>query len=97
MEDSFPTVLKDGNFVPGQVQLIMGCDPTDAGQLLLWRAFREPVDAFAFRAVFPDGVTAREWRALVVGVFEVWDQVNRVIMLQVDTLLTGLVWRSSEG
>lgn len=97
LDAEYSAYLKSGNLGLGQVQFILGCDPDDEGQSMLWQAYRDKFEDFAFRAVFPDGQTSREWRAIVFGISEVWDAVNRVIMLQADTQLTVPVWRSSEG
>lgn len=65
------------------IQAILGNDPTDPGQAVLWTAVRS-ASPFPFRLVFPDGVTARRWGALVTGFIEVFDIANSVMKLQAD-------------
>jgi hypothetical protein len=74
------------------IDLILGLDPFDAGQLLLWKAYGEP-DSFAFRMLFPDGVTERKWWGLVTAISEVFDAANNVMRLQVSILPSGAVVR----
>lgn len=76
-----------------QIPLVMGNDPSDPGQLLLWRAARSH-DSYPFRLVFPDGTTRREWFALVVRVGEVFDAANSIMKLQVDIKPTSDISRS---
>lgn len=66
-----------------EMPIIMGNDPTDPGQLLLWKAARSR-DSFPFRLVFPDGVTVRSWFALVIRIGEVFDAANSIMKLQAD-------------
>lgn len=75
-----------------EMQVIMGNDPADPGQLLLWQAVRS-LDSFAFRLALPDGVTKREWQALVIGLGEVFDTANSVMKLQVDLKPTSATLR----
>lgn len=65
------------------MQVILGNDPTDPGQVVLWSAVRS-VSRFPFRLVFPDGVTGRRWAALVTALSEVFDTANAVMRLQAD-------------
>lgn len=101
----FGSVGKDG--VPGReflkgafghspMQIVFGNDPTDAGQIRLWKAFKSD-DAFLFRLVFPGGTIAREWRGFVTAMSEVFDTANSVIKLQADILPQSEIWRSEDG
>lgn len=65
------------------MQLVLGLDPENAGQLLLWEAYRV-TDAYPFRLLFPDGVTSRGWWGLVTAISEVFDAANSVMRLQVE-------------
>ena len=76
-----------------EMPLVMGNDPTDPGQLLLWTAARSR-DSFPFRLVFPDGSTTREWFALVIRMGEVFDTANSVMKLQVDLKPTSDISRN---
>ncbi|MGP9804491.1 hypothetical protein [Paracoccus sp. NSM] len=68
---------------PKTMQLMFGADPADPGQLIIWRAFAR-TEAYPFRLVFSDGVTVREWFALVMSCGEVFDEANGVIRLQAE-------------
>ncbi|MFC0199267.1 hypothetical protein [Paracoccus rhizosphaerae] len=68
---------------PETMQVILGLDPADAGQIILRRAYRSR-EAFPFRLLFADGVTERRWFALVMSVGEVFDAANNVMRLQAD-------------
>ncbi|TJZ93848.1 hypothetical protein FA743_00810 [Paracoccus gahaiensis] len=76
------TAMK-GVHSPDTMQIVMGLDPTDPGQLLLFNAYRSR-DAFPFRLLFPDGVTDRQWFALVMSFGEVFDAANNVMRMQAD-------------
>lgn len=78
------------------MQVIFGNDPADPGQHLLWRAARSE-DSYPFRLVFADGVTSRQWFALVMFIGEVYDAANSVIRLQATLKPTTAVTRSEEG
>lgn len=78
-----------------EMPLILGNDPTDPGQLLLWRAARSQ-DSFPFRLVFPDGATTREWFALVIRIGEAFDTANGVMRLQVDLKPTSNIFRNGD-
>ena len=75
-----------------EMPIILGNDPTDPGQLLLWTAARSR-DSFPFRLLFPDGVTQRSWFALVVRIGEVFDTANSVMKLQADLKPTSAIER----
>lgn len=68
---------------PDTMQLVLGLDPIDPGQLLLFQAYRSR-DAFPFRLLFPDGVTDRRWFALVMSFGEVFDAANNVMRMLAD-------------
>lgn len=72
-----------GVHTPDTMQLVLGLDPTDPGQLLLFQAYRSS-NAFPFRLLFPDGVTNRQWFALVMSFGEVFDAANNVMRMQAD-------------
>lgn len=74
-----------------EIQLIMGNDPDDAGQALLWEAARSK-DAYSFRLLFSDQVTERTWTALAIRMGEVFDAANNLIRLQVDLKPTSQVY-----
>lgn len=78
-----------------EMPLIMGNDPTDPGQLLLWTAAHSG-SSYPFRLVFPDGATTREWFALVIRMGEVFDTANSVMKLQVDLKPTSDISRNGE-
>ncbi|MBB1498467.1 hypothetical protein [Paracoccus sp. MC1862] len=84
--------LKTGMRRP-EMPLVMGNDPTDAGQLLLWTAARSQA-SYPFRLVFPDGTTTRAWFALVIRIGEVFDTANSVMKLQVDLKPTSDISRN---
>ncbi|KIX18484.1 hypothetical protein [Paracoccus sp. 228] len=69
------------------MQVVMGNDPTDPGQRLLWAAHYSTRD-FQFRLAFPDGTNARQWPGLVTAMSEVFDTANNVMRLQADILPT---------
>lgn len=76
-----------------EIPLILGNDPTDPGQALIWAASRSR-DAFPFRILFPDGTTERSWQALVIRIGEVFDTANSVIRLQADLKPVSEITRS---
>lgn len=76
-----------------EVPLIMGNDPSDPGQQMLWTAAHSD-DSWLFRLVFPDGTTTREWAALVVRMGEVFDGANSAMRLQADLKPTSDAIRS---
>ncbi|MDS9467942.1 hypothetical protein RGQ15_10230 [Paracoccus sp. MBLB3053] len=65
------------------MQIILGNDPEDVGQILLWQA-AHAVEHYPFRLLMPDGVRSRSWFALVTAISEVFDAANSVMKLQVD-------------
>lgn len=69
------------------MQVILGMDPADAGQQLLWRAYKE-VRAHRFRLDLPEGAGRRFVSCLVTEISEVYDTANSVIRLQVEILPT---------
>ena len=75
-----------------EMPIIMGNDPTDEGQLLLWTASRSR-DSYPFRLILPDGVTTRSWSALVIRMGEVFDAANTVLKLQADLKPTSAIER----
>lgn len=72
------------------MQIIMGNDPSDSGQSLLWAACRTTAH-YPFRIVMPDGGSTREWTALVFGMTEVFDAANNVMRLQADLKPTSAI------
>lgn len=78
------------------MQVIFGMAPTDPGQVLLWRAARSE-DSYPFRLVFADGVTSRQWFALVMSIGEVYDAANSVIRLLATLKPTTATIHSEEG
>lgn len=75
-----------------EMPIIMGNDPSDPGQLLLWTAARSR-DSYPFRLILSDGVTARSWFALVMRIGEVFDTANSVMKLQADLKPTSAIER----
>ncbi|EGJ21670.1 hypothetical protein RSWS8N_06290 [Cereibacter sphaeroides WS8N] len=71
---------------PSVMQIVMGIEPADPGQLLVWQAARSH-DEYAFRLTFPGAAGARNWRGLVTAFREVFDTANSVIRLQADLLI----------
>lgn len=69
------------------MQVVLGNDPADPGQQMLWRAHYVTRD-FQFRLLFPDGVNARQWSGVVTGMDEVFDAANSVMRLQAAILPT---------
>ncbi|WP_313349925.1 hypothetical protein [Paracoccus sp. (in: a-proteobacteria)] len=78
------------------VQVILGNDPTDPGQALLWQASRSRAH-YPFRLVFPDAARWRGWFGLVTGLFEIFDTANSVMKLQADVLPTSVIRRSEDS
>lgn len=74
------------------MQVILGDDPADAGQAVLWAASRSR-QVYPFRLSLSSG-HVREWFALVVGISEVFDSANNVMRLQVDLQPVGNIQRS---
>lgn len=68
---------------PETMQVVLGLDPADPGQQALFKAYRSK-DAFPFRLLFADGVTERQWFALVMSMGEVFDAANNVMRMLVD-------------
>lgn len=65
------------------MQIILGNNPEDGGQAILWEALYSS-DYYFFRLLLPDGVRSRVWRALVTSMSEVFDTANSVMKLQAD-------------
>nr|WP_111298637.1 hypothetical protein [Paracoccus saliphilus] len=72
-----------GVYRPSAMQIVLGLDPADPGQALLFKAYRAR-DAYPFRLLFADGTTERRWFALVLAIGEVFDAANNVMRLQAD-------------
>ncbi|MFC0198882.1 hypothetical protein [Paracoccus rhizosphaerae] len=68
---------------PETMQVILGLDPLDPGQIILRKAYRSR-EAFPFRLLFADGVTERRWFAMVMSIGDVFDAANNVMRLQAD-------------
>lgn len=77
------------------MQIILGIDPTDAGQAILWKGFRS-YDSYPIRIVFADGSTFRRFAALIVAMSEVYDTANEVMRLQADLQPTSPIKGSEE-
>ncbi|WP_126974651.1 hypothetical protein [Frigidibacter oleivorans] len=89
----FARAIKDHQ--TGQtMQIILGADPSNEGQQRLWQAHGASED-YAFRLDFPDGVTRRCWRALVIGFSEVFDEANSILKMQADLQINGPITRLS--
>lgn len=80
-EVPFAEVLKTTP-VPVVMQIVVGIDAADPGQIKLWQAVRS-YDDFAFKLQFPGGLV-RAWRAKVTAFREVFDTANSVLRLQAD-------------
>lgn len=74
--------------------VILGMDPTDAGQVLLRKALADQRNAYPFRLVLPDGTTTRHWWALVFSLSEVFDTANALMKLQIELQPTSPITRS---
>ncbi|MCE6960577.1 phage tail protein [Cereibacter sphaeroides] len=68
---------------PTVMQIVMGIEAADPGQLILWQAARS-FEEYAFRLTFPGATVVRNWRGLVTACREVFDTANSVIRLQAD-------------
>lgn len=77
-------------------QIILGNDPEDTGQAILWSASRSRAH-YPFRLVFPGGAHWRGWFGLVTGLFEVFDTANSIMKLQADVLPTSKTFRSEDA
>ena len=75
------------------MEIVMGNDPSDAGQALIWAASRSR-ESYPFRLVFPGGTITRQWFALVMGLSEVFDAANSIMKLQVVLQPTSDIQRS---
>lgn len=83
-----------GTRLPGEMELTMAVDPTDAGQLALIAAERGN-DVFGFEIVFDDAPTGgtpskRYFTALVGGVTETPEGANTTVRMTVS------LWRQGE-
>lgn len=76
-----------------EMPIILGNEPTDPGQVLLWAAVSSSL-SYPFRLVFPGGATTRHWFALVIRIGEVFDTANSVMKLKVDLKPTSPVTRT---
>lgn len=76
---------------PSPMQIVLGNDPEDAGQVILWRAAASTA-SYPFQLITPDG-SVRSWWALVTSLLEVFDTANSVLKLQADLLPTGPISR----
>ncbi|MDQ7775541.1 MAG: hypothetical protein Q4615_06330 [Paracoccus aminovorans] len=88
-------VLK-GVMIRQPMEILLGNDPTDAGQRLIWAASRSR-QSYPFRLLFPGGSVTRRWFALVMSIGEVFDSANSVIKLQVALQPTSDILRSEDA
>ena len=86
-----------GLMQPATMQIILANDPEDPGQALLWKAFRDPAAAYAFRMLWPNGGIERHWNAFVTAILEVYDTANAIVKLQVDLLPNSRIQRSEDS
>ncbi|SFB82341.1 hypothetical protein [Tropicimonas isoalkanivorans] len=77
------------------MQIVLGNDLTDAGQVVLWKAAYSSSD-FPFRLVLPDGVTERAWMGFVMRIGEVFGEADVVMRLEVDIQPNGAIQRSED-
>ncbi|HWL56407.1 MAG TPA: hypothetical protein VNQ78_06970 [Paracoccus sp. (in: a-proteobacteria)] len=75
------------------MQIILGDDPADPGQALIWAASRSSL-SYPFRLVLPGGVLTRRWFGLVMAIGEVFDAANSVIRTEVTLQPTSQITRS---
>ena len=75
------------------MQIILGNDPTDPGQIILWQAAKSE-QFYPFRLVLPDSTHSRQWLALVVSLVEVFDSANAAMKLQATLIPTHEIQRS---
>lgn len=67
------------------MQLVIGNDPDDPGQVILWRAALS-TDHYPFRLEFSESGFSRTWLAQVTSISEVYDRANAVQRLQVTLI-----------
>ncbi|MDB6179550.1 hypothetical protein PAF17_18935 [Paracoccus sp. Z330] len=67
------------------MQVVMGNDPTDPGQIILTQA-AQSMDHYPFRIDFPNGGPSRQWLAQVVSLADAFDAANGVVRLQAELL-----------
>lgn len=85
-----------GIMSPRTMQIVLGNDMDDPGQLLLWRASRSR-ESFRFRLEFPGAASWREWWALVMSLEEAFDSANSVVKLLATLQLTSDILRPDIG
>lgn len=88
------TLSAKSHLVPVVMQIVLGNDPVDPGQAILWRAARSE-QPYPFRLVDASG-RQRTWVALVTSLHEVFDSANSIMKLQADLLPEGSITRSGE-
>ncbi|MFN4102123.1 MAG: hypothetical protein ACK4GT_20365 [Pararhodobacter sp.] len=81
---------------PTTMQILLGIDMTDPGQLLLFKAYNTRAP-FPFRLLFPDGETERRWLALVMSFDEVFDAANNVMRMQAELHPVAAIQRVSHA
>lgn len=92
LDESAIGILK-GAMRRSPMEIIIGNDPADEGQALIWTASRSQ-QSYPFRLVFPGGTITRRWFALVMTMAEVFDAANSVIKTQVTLQPTSDILRS---
>lgn len=65
------------------MQIVMGNDPADPGQIILLAAARS-MDHYPFRLDFPSGGPSRSWLAQVTYLADVFDAANGMVRLQAE-------------
>lgn len=90
-DDEITEVSVKGALRRPEMSVVMGNDPTDPGQAMLWTAARSR-DAYDFRLLFSDQVTERRWSALVIRMGEAFDAANSLMRLQADLKPTKQVY-----
>lgn len=84
-----------GPMAPRSMQIVLAVDSDDPGQGALWRAAHGSGSA-GFRLVLSDGVSWREWEALIIDIGEAFDSANNVVRLSVDLQINSKIRKSGD-
>lgn len=76
-----------------QMQIVMGLDGSDPGQIALWSAYQADGDA-QFRIVFPSGAGTRQFDALVIAMADLINTANEVARVQATLQINSAITRS---
>lgn len=67
------------------MQVVMGNDPSDPGQIILAAAARS-TDHYPFRLDFPNAGPSRRWLAQVISLADAFDGANGIVRLQAELM-----------